>query len=78
MNGSPVADLSPLSGCQALEDVNFYLPMMTFEELKAQPEAVRRYIKSLSIAGEYVYAGCWRGLSWTWASWRSCCLASNG
>ena len=57
VNGSPVADLSPLSGCQALEDVNFYLPMMPFEELKAQPEAVRRHIKNLSIAGEYVYDG---------------------
>ena len=57
MNGSPVADLSPLSGCQALEDVNFYLPMMTFEELKAQPEVVRRYIRSLTVAGKYVYDG---------------------
>ena len=57
VNGSPVADLSPLSGCQALEDVNFYLPMMTFEELKAQPEVVRRYIRSLTVAGKYVYDG---------------------
>ena len=57
LNDNPVADLSPLAACGALEDVNFQLPMMTFEELKTQPEAVRRYIKSLSIAGEYVYAG---------------------
>ena len=57
LNDNPVDDLSPLAACGALEDVNFQLPMMTFEELKTQPEAVRRYIKSLSIAGEYVYAG---------------------
>ena len=57
VNGSPVTDLSPLAACSALEDVAFQLPMMTFKELKAQPEAMRRYIKSLSLAGEYVYAG---------------------
>ena len=57
LNNNPVDDLSPLAACGALEDVNFQLPMMTFEELKAQPEAVRRNIKNLSIAGEYVYAG---------------------
>ena len=57
VNDSPVADLSPLTACPALEDVNFHLPMMTFEELKAQPELVLRSIQSLTIAGEYVYDG---------------------
>ena len=57
LNNNPVDDLSPLSGCQALEGVNFQLPMMTFEELKALPEGLRRYVRSLSIAGEYVYDG---------------------
>ena len=57
LNDNPVDDLSPLEACGALEDVNFQLPMMTFEELKAQPEAVRRNIKNLTIAGAYVYDG---------------------
>jgi len=57
LNNNPVDDLSPLAACTALEDVNFQLPMMTFEELKAQPEEVRQNIKNLSIAGEYVYDG---------------------
>ena len=55
VNDSPVADLSPLTACPALEEVNFFLPMMTFEELKAQPELVRRNIRNLSIAGKYAY-----------------------
>ncbi|MBR2604946.1 MAG: hypothetical protein IKE11_04555 [Clostridia bacterium] len=57
VNDSPVADLSPLTACPALEEVNFFLPMMTFEELKAQPELVRRNIRNLSIAGKYAYDG---------------------
>ena len=66
VNDSPVADLSPLTACPALEDVNFFLPMMTFEELKAQPEIVRRNIRSLSVAGEYVYDG---GSWWFETDW---------
>ena len=46
-----------LTACPALEAVTFFLPMMTFEELKAQPELVRRNIRSLSIAGKYAYDG---------------------
>ncbi len=60
LNDNPVDDLSPLAACPALEDVHFELPMMTFEELMALPEGVRRNIRNLSIAGEYVYAdGPW-------------------
>ena len=57
VNDSPVADLSPLTACPALEEVNFFLPMMTFETLKVQPAVVRENIRSLSIAGAYVYDG---------------------
>ena len=57
LNGNPVADLSPLSTLSNLEDVNFELPMMPFAELAALPEGVRRHVRNLSIAGEYVYAG---------------------
>ena len=57
VNDSPVADLSPLTACPALEQVNFHLPMMTFEALKVQPAVVRENIRSLTIAGAYVYDG---------------------
>ena len=57
VNDSPVTDLSPLTACPALEEVNFFLPMMTFEELQAQPELVRQNIRSLTIAGNYVFDG---------------------
>ena len=57
LNDNPVEDLSPLDGCPALEDVHVELPMMTFEELKAQSEGVRRAIRNLSIAGQHAYDG---------------------
>ena len=60
LNSNPVEDLSPLAALPALEDVNFQLPMMTYEELRALPEGVRQFIRNLSIAGDYVYdSGPW-------------------
>ena len=66
VNDSPVTDLSPLTSLSNLEDVNFFLPMMTLETLKAQPEVVRWNVRSLTIAGEYVYDG---GPWWFEADW---------
>lgn len=56
LSGTPVEDLSPLGECSdALEEVNLHLPLMTAEELRALPEGVRRYIRTISLAGGYAF-----------------------
>ena len=57
VNDSPIEDLSPIGALSNLEEVNFRLPMMTFEELMALPEALRQQIQNLTFAGDYVYDG---------------------
>ena len=57
VNDSPIEDLSPIGALSNLEEVNFQLPMMTFEELMALPEALRQQIQNLTFAGDYVYDG---------------------
>ena len=69
LNSNPVEDLTPIASCPSLEEAALQLPLMTYDELKALPEAVRLYLdRGLTFAGNYVFEG---GPWWFEEDWSS-------